>query len=122
MSSDAPPPPPPSGEPPSSRPAPSGATGWKVATAIATVMGLALAGTIYVLMDRRADDLRAERDAAQEELAAREQADSGLGGLGDLLDGLGDDGGGLDDLLGGDGGGLEDLLGGLGDVDPILLE
>ncbi len=120
MSTSTTPPPPQEGE----RSAGSGARGWKVATAVATVMGLLLSGTVYVLMDQRADDLREERDAARDEL----ENDSGAGGLEDLL---GDaDPGELEDLLGGEGG-LGDLLGGedglgdalgMGDIDPILFE
>jgi len=111
MSDNFPPPPPPEEQPPPRR---SGATGWKVATAAASVLAVALAGTVYVLMDQRVDEMRAERDAARDELdAAREEGDGGLGGLEDLLgeSGLGDlDLGDLGELLGG------------GSVDPILFE
>lgn len=120
MTTPTPPPPP----PPS--PAPSGGAArtavWQIATAVALAVGLILAGVVYVVMDQRADDLRAERDDARRQLAeAQEESSSGLGGLEDLLGGEG----GLEDLLGGEGGGLGDLLGelgGMGDVDPILFE
>ncbi|SEF17707.1 hypothetical protein [Jiangella alba] len=116
MSDPTPPPPPP---PPSGS---SRTAVWQVATALALAVGLVLAGVTYIVMDRRVDDARSERDAAREELAAaQDEASSGLGGLEDLLGegGLGDllGEGGLDELLGGD---LGDL--GMGDVDPILLQ
>ncbi|TDD64321.1 hypothetical protein E1262_28640 [Jiangella aurantiaca] len=131
MSTPTPPPPPPSSPttpipPVSPEPEPRGAGSrtavWQVATAIALAVGLVLAGVTYLAMDQRVDDLRAERDAAREELAeAQEESESSeLGGLEDLL---GE--GGLEGLLGGEGGGLEDLLGdlgGMGDLDPVLLE
>ncbi|PSL01841.1 hypothetical protein CLV30_11280 [Haloactinopolyspora alba] len=135
MSADTPPPPPPSetSSPQEQPPAARSAARWKVATAVVSVLGLALTGTVYVLMDQRADELRSERDTARAELEdAREEADSGLGGLEDLLGGLGGSGegdgsdgsgeglGGLEELLGGDGG-LGDLLG-TGGLDPILLQ
>ncbi|RIQ12638.1 hypothetical protein [Jiangella rhizosphaerae] len=117
MTTPTPPPPPPPSQGGGSRTAV-----WQVATAVALAVGLVLAGVTYLVMDQRVDDLRAERDAAREELAAaqEEPESSGLGGLEDLL---GE--GGLEGLLGGEGGGLEDLLGdlgGMGDLDPILLE
>ncbi|WP_157552813.1 hypothetical protein [Jiangella gansuensis] len=126
MSSTSPPPPPPStpsSSTPPAAPSPggSGTTVWKVATALALAVGLILAGVVYLLMDRQVDDLRAERDAARDELAAAREESSGTGGLEDLLGGFG----GLEDLLGGDGSGLEDLLGGMegmGDLDPILFQ
>lgn len=118
MSDPTPPPPPPPSAPSGSR-----TTAWKVATALALAVGLVLAGVTYLVMDRRVDDARAERDAAREELAAAEES-SGLGGLEDLLGGSE---GGLEELLGE--GGLDGLLGelggdlgGLGDIDPILLQ
>ncbi len=120
--SDPTPPPPPSS---SSSGGPRTAL-WQVATAIALAVGLVLAGVTYLVMDRRVDDARAERDAAREELAAAEESSesSGLGGLEDLLGGSEEGGlGGLEDLLGE--GGLEGLLGdmgGMGEFDPILLQ
>ncbi|MBB5785921.1 hypothetical protein [Jiangella mangrovi] len=115
--STPPPPPPPSPQPARS---PSSAAPWQIATVVALAVGLIIAGLVYVVMDQRADDLRAERDDARRQLAeAQEESEGGSGGLG-----------GLEDLLGGEDGlgGLEDLLGGLGDlegmgdVDPILFE
>lgn len=124
MSDPTPPPPPPSDPPASSAGGGSRTAVWQVATALALAVGLVLAGVTYIVMDRRVDDARDERDAARDELAAaQEESSSGLGGLEDLLGGSE---GGLEDLLGE--GGLEDLLGGdlgdigLGDVDPILLQ
>lgn len=106
----------PSAEPWASPPAPppSGATGWKVATAVAVIAGLLLSGTIYLLMDRQIRELREELDDAR-----AEESDSG-GSLADLLGGLlGGDAEDLDfdDLLG-------SLLGedGAGEFDPILFE
>lgn len=129
MSTPTPPPPPPSSPQPSpSEPTPeparsgSNAAPWQIATVVALAVGLILTGIVYVVMDGRADDLRAERDDARRQLAeAQEESGGGLGGLEDLLGGEG----GLEDLLGGEGGGLEDLLGdlgGMGDIDPILLQ
>ncbi|TDC46377.1 hypothetical protein E1212_27100 [Jiangella ureilytica] len=119
MTTPTPPPPPPPSQPPPG--AGSRTAVWQIATAVALAVGLILAGVVYVVMDQRADDLRAERDDARRQLAeAQEESSSGLGGLEDLLGGEG----GLEDLLGGEGG-LEDLLGelgGMGDVDPILFE
>src|ERR1700754_3162995 len=130
-----PPPPPPPSSPTTPIPPVSGGDGgrgasrtavWQIATVLALVVGLIVAGVVYVVMDDRADQLRAERDDARRELAeAQEQSDSGLGGLEDLLGGSEGGLGGLEDLLGGDRGGLEDLLGdlgGMGDIDPILYE
>lgn len=132
MSTPTPPPPPPPSSPttpiPPVSPEPEPRAGasrtavWQIATVLALVVGLIVAGVVYVVMDERTDELRAERDAARDELAAaQEESSSGLGGLEDLLGGEG----GLGDLLGGEGGGLEDLLGdlgGMGDIDPILYE
>lgn len=74
-------------------PAPSGAaevTRWKIATAVAAILGLVLAGTVYVVMNRQL----AEQSERIDELERRsaEAADGGGGsGLGDLLgDLLGD--------------------------------
>jgi hypothetical protein len=106
---------------PPTRPA-SGVAGWKVATAAAAGLGLVLAGTVYILMDRQVeelndevDDLRRQLDATTEPTPGDDPSgtDDQLGDLGDLLGGL----------LGGDLGELEDLLGGgLGDLDPALLQ
>ncbi|TDE08726.1 hypothetical protein [Jiangella asiatica] len=118
MSSPSSPPPPPS---PSGSADGTGTVVWKLATALALAVGLILAGVVYLVMDDRVDDLRAERDAAREELAVAEES----GSDGSLEDLLGGDLGGLEDLLGGDGSGLEGLLGdlgGMGDIDPILFQ
>lgn len=108
---------------------------WKIATAATAVVGVIAAGTVYVVMDRQVDDVRTELAATRAELDTAQ--DDPLGGLGDLLGGLGGDEGlgGLEDLLGGLGGGeglggLEDLLGdlggdalgGMGDLDPNLIQ
>ena len=118
--SDLPPPPPVSPATPTPAPS-SGAAGWKIATAVTALAGLALSGTVYVVMDRRVDDLQSDLDTTREQLAAAEEraADGGLGALGDLLGGLSGSGdlgdlGDLGEMLGG--------LGGLGDVDPILFQ
>ncbi|NEE00526.1 hypothetical protein [Phytoactinopolyspora halotolerans] len=125
MSEPPPPPPPQRPDPPSSqssRPAevhpshapvtadrPGAVRRWRVATALTAALGLALSGTVYLVMDRRVENL-------EDDLAAAESR-TDLGDLLDLMEGLDlgellDDGA---DALGdeglGDGGGLgtEDL-------------
>jgi hypothetical protein len=78
------------------RPPPRRPRRWRATAAIAVAAGLVLAAAAYVVMDRRAEDLRQQEAAADERSA----------GLGGLLEGLLDDPdelrGLLDELLDGE--------------------
>lgn len=87
----------------------SGLARWKTATAVAVAAGLVVSGAIYVVMERRADDLSGQ-------LAAAESNERSGGGLGELLGGLLDDPDELGQLL-------DWFIGeDFDDIDPVLFE
>lgn len=128
MSQSPPPPPSPGGHQPGNR-------WWKLTIILTAVLAVVLSGTIYLLLDRRVDDLEQDLDATREQLED-EQSDGLLSQLTELLELLGlnelgnldnleslED---LDDLEGLEGledlESLEDLLGTGSGIDPILFE